>query len=265
MGIHLRTITGAAARALAALGSGDLMRVAPISRSAVNEVGRLALPDSLVDAISNSGDSHLTLMVVPDAATWAISWSVIAHPETGSLLERCDISVTSSVHTLRTRPQRAHTSTGAVQALIDRRIPAGAALESRLARFTTTSTTVDIQVVYGHGGGQDLEYGIDTGGELADAFSVDPAEIVILASCRSGTRSPAPMPLGLVSATMLRGAATVIAGLWDLPTDSTARVTGDIVELLLAGNSPASALRQATDGLDLPWPNWAGLGVFGWA
>lgn len=265
VGIHLRTVTGAAAPALAALGSGDLMRVAPISRSAVNEVGRLALPDSLVDAISNSGDGHLTLTVVPDAATWAIPWSVIAHPQLGPLSARCDISVTPSVHTLRTRPQRALISTGAVEAFIDRRIPAGAALESRLARFTTATTMADIQVVYGHGAGQDLAFGVDTGGEVVDAFSVNPAEIVILASCRSGTRSPSPMPLGLVSATMLRGATTVIAGLWDLPTDSTARITGDVVELLLTGSSPASALRQATDGLDLPWPNWAGLGIFGWA
>jgi CHAT domain-containing protein len=94
------------------------------------------------------------------------------------------------------------------------------------------------------------------------------ADLVTLSACDTGISRVAPGGelRGLVRACMLAGARNVLATLWPVQDEASARLMGDFYRGLRAGNAPAVSLhaaqRAAAAGGAHPWL-WAGHQLHG--
>jgi CHAT domain-containing protein len=85
------------------------------------------------------------------------------------------------------------------------------------------------------------------------------ASLVSLSSCRSaGARIYAGEGLvGFPWAFLQAGARSVVAGLWDVDDESTARLMSQLYAAIGRGRDPAAALREAKLNLIQTSPNWS--------
>jgi tetratricopeptide (TPR) repeat protein len=92
------------------------------------------------------------------------------------------------------------------------------------------------------------------------------AELVVLSACQTGVGAirGAEGTVGLARAFIARGARGVVVTLWSVPDRDTAQLMDRFYEALLAGASPAEALRTAQTALSdrEPW-RWAAFQLVG--
>jgi CHAT domain-containing protein len=93
-------------------------------------------------------------------------------------------------------------------------------------------------------------------------------DLVVLAACNSATgRFDGDAPLSLASSFVAAGVPATIASLWPVDDTESARFFGDVYRAVLAGHSPAEALREAQIAAlrtgTIPQATWAAYQVIG--
>lgn len=241
-----------------------------IDQAAVDRMVTNIVPETVARSVGAVDARELT--VVPLGQLACVPWgSCTAHGYSWRL-KPVATTASMSLGSVLTRPPAA---VHAVHALVDERIPAGRALVAGLSEsvirhqgldgLPTQFDAGDILLVFAHGFGEGLEYRLELPsgpvGVPALAHSALPARVV-LASCRSGAPPPAAFPLAVPTALMLAGADLVVAGLWPLPSEPTARVLIDALRSAHHGLGPA--IRSAQGRPDSgPLIDRGGLAVFG--
>ncbi|MEU6804732.1 CHAT domain-containing protein [Streptomyces neyagawaensis] len=162
-----------------------------------------------------------------------------------------------------------------VHTLVDTRLPGAAHLLAELrgpvVRHGGLDTLPshpepgDVLLIFAHGSGQGLEYRLHLPGGsvgMSDLVHTPLPRRAVIAACRSGGPAPTAFPLAVPTVLMLAGVSTVVAGLWPLPSETTAGILSEALR------TPADSLSHAVRGAihrngREPVVDGLGLAVFG--
>ncbi len=222
------------------------------------------------------------LLIVPDGALWRVPFHALIGPDDRYVIERFDVAYAPSIHRTATQTNVSGavvlTSSieEAAQEIAEIRAIWGKArvIPAREEQVRAAAARAGIVHIAAHGVYDEsdpmqshlvLDDGTLTARELM-RFRL-PSSLVVLSACEMGVGRPAAGEglVGMSWALLLAGASAVVAGTWDVDSESTARLMIAFHRQLAAGATPAAALRRAQLGF-LRKPNahpfyWAGFAV----
>ncbi|HYI10349.1 MAG TPA: CHAT domain-containing tetratricopeptide repeat protein [Thermoanaerobaculia bacterium] len=220
------------------------------------------LYDLLLGQLTLSGSR---LLIVPDGPLWRVPFHALVDPNDRYVIERFDVAYAPSIYgtPANAKPAGNVVLTSAIDEAAReiaeiRAIWGNAkvipAIEERVRAAATRASIVHIAAhgVYDESDPMQSHLVLDDGNLTARELMRLrlPSSLVILSACEMGVGRPAAGEglVGMSWALLLAGASAIVAGTWDVDSESTARLMVAFHRHLAAGATPASALRRAQLG-----------------
>ncbi|MFF3334987.1 CHAT domain-containing protein [Streptomyces sp. NPDC002888] len=282
--VYLRTPAGFSLRrarldaqdrsTLGAFSGGALADLSKVTREQIDRLVTGVVAKHVADSVARSDARSVAreLIIVPMGRLAAVPWTTARVRGHSWAAAPVVLAPSMSVAGALPRPRTGWTT---VHTIVDTRLPGGEELlaglcgpvvrHRGLGSLPADPGPGDLLLILSHGGGEGLEYRLhlpDGPVGMSDLARAPLPRRVVIGACRSGGPAPTAFPLAVPTVLMLAGVSTVVAGLWPLPSEPTARILSQA--LRHPGASLSSAVREAIDrnGHE-PVVNHLGLAVFG--
>ncbi|MGW0846930.1 hypothetical protein ACWD26_43815 [Streptomyces sp. NPDC002787] len=278
--VYLRTPAGFSLRrarldaqdqhTLRAFCAGSLADLSKVSPERLDRLVTGIVAEHVADSVARPDSREL--IIVPMGRLAAVPWATAeVHGHSWTAAPGV-VAPSMSVAGALPRPRKGWTT---VHTLVDTRLPGAEQLlaelrgpvvrHSALDSLPSRPEPGDVLLILADGGGQGLEYRLHLPGGpigMRDLVHAPLPRRAVIAACRSGGPAPTAFPLAVPTVLMLAGVSTVVAGLWPLPSETTAgilsealRTPTDSLSLAVRGAIHRNGRESVVDGL--------GLAVFG--